>query len=255
VFLGQSPTIDAEVSGEFGVFMEWADAARRLKVRANADVPRDAKQARAFGAEGIGLCRTEHMFFAEDRLPWVVRMILSAPPAKALREALAAKQAELVDADRKTAVRLRAELAELKRRLAGPEKAYRQALAKLLPLQRADFRGLFTAMNGYPVTIRTLDPPLHEFLPKREDLMVDLARLGRATLAQKKDMAKRYRLTVAGLRKGMPELLARVEELHEFNPMLGHRGCRLGITYPRSPRCRRARSSRPRRSARKRASA
>jgi pyruvate,orthophosphate dikinase len=88
------------------------------------------------------------------------------------------------------------------------------------------------AMDGYPVTIRTLDPPLHEFLPRREDLMVDIARLPKATLAQKKDMAKRYRLTVAQLRKGMPELLARVEELHEFNPMLGHRGCRLGITYP-----------------------
>jgi pyruvate,orthophosphate dikinase len=232
VYLGQAPTIDAEVSDTFGTFMEWADGMRRLKVRSNADVPRDAKQARAFGAEGIGLCRTEHMFFAEDRLAWVVQMIMNAPTAKAIRDSLGAKRAELDGADRVSAKRLKAEIAALQKRLAGPEKAYRQALAKLLPLQRADFKGLFTAMHGFPVTIRTLDPPLHEFLPKREDLMVDLVRLPRATAAQKKEMAKRYRLTVAGLKKGMPELLARVEELHEFNPMLGHRGCRLGITYP-----------------------
>jgi pyruvate,orthophosphate dikinase len=232
VYAGQAPTIAAEVSGEFGTFMGWADALRRLKVRSNADIPRDAKQARAFGAEGIGLCRTEHMFFAEDRLPWVVQMIMSAPRAKALRERLSAKLAELETADRAAGVRIRKAAAAVKTQLAKPEKEYRQALAKLLPLQRSDFRGLFMAMDGYPVTIRTLDPPLHEFLPRREDLMVDIARLPKATLAQKKDMAKRYRLTVAQLRKGMPELLARVEELHEFNPMLGHRGCRLGITYP-----------------------
>ncbi|MFI5372212.1 MAG: putative PEP-binding protein, partial [Candidatus Eisenbacteria bacterium] len=232
VFMGQAPTIDAEVSGEFGTFMAWADDLRRLKVRANADIPRDAKQARAFGAEGIGLCRTEHMFFAEDRLPWVVQMIMSAPRTKLLRTKLAAKRAELEGADRTATARIRKEAAAIQGQLAGPEKEYKQALAKLLPLQRSDFRGLFMAMDGYPVTIRTLDPPLHEFLPRREDLMVDIARLGKATLAQKKDMAKRYRLTVGGLRKGMPDLLARVEELHEFNPMLGHRGCRLGITYP-----------------------
>jgi pyruvate,orthophosphate dikinase len=232
VYLGQAPTLPAEVSGEFGTFMQWADGIRRLKVRANADIPRDAKQARAFGAEGIGLCRTEHMFFAEDRLPWVVQMIMNAPQTKALREKLHQKLAELDGADRETARRGKAEVVALRKQLAGPEKLYQQALAKLLPLQRSDFRGLFEAMDGYPVTIRTLDPPLHEFLPKREDLMVDIVRLPRATAAQKKEMAKRYRLTVAGLRKGMPELLHRVEDLHEFNPMLGHRGCRLGITYP-----------------------
>src|SRR5262249_31987760 len=127
---------------------------------------------------------------------------------------------------------MRAEIAKLERELAAPLKDYAGSLAKLLPFQRADFRGLFQAMNGFPVTIRTLDPPLHEFLPKREELMVDIARLSHASLAQKRDMAKRYQLTVAGLRKSMPELLRRVEELHEFNPMLGHRGCRLGITYP-----------------------
>jgi pyruvate,orthophosphate dikinase len=135
-------------------------------------------------------------------------------------------------ADKVTAKKLAPGIAAMKKQLAGPEKLYRQALAKLLPLQRSDFKGLFEAMDGFPVTIRTLDPPLHEFLPKREDLMVDIVRLPRATAAQKKEMARKYRLTVAQLRKQMPELLHRVEELHEFNPMLGHRGCRLGITYP-----------------------
>jgi pyruvate,orthophosphate dikinase len=172
------------------------------------------------------------MFFAEDRLPWVVQMIMNAPDAKALRERLAAREAELAAAEPVKARELKAEVAELKRKLAKPEKLYRQALAKLFPKQRADFKGLFEVMDGFPVTIRTLDPPLHEFLPKREELMVDIVRLPRATAAQKKEMAKRYRLTVAGLKQGMPELLHRVEDLHEFNPMLGHRGCRLGITYP-----------------------
>ena len=232
VLLGEVPTIDAEVSGEFGEFMEIADRFRRLKVRSNSDVPRDAKKAREFGAEGIGLCRTEHMFFDEKRLPFVVQMIMAAPRVKMLE----AKLAELVksqdSASSSEAKRLRAEVVALKRELAKPQKDYRGALAKLLPMQRADFRGLFMAMDGFPVTIRTLDPPLHEFLPKREDLMVDIARLSRASLAAKREMAKRYRLTVARLKRGMPELLERVEELHEFNPMLGHRGCRLGITYP-----------------------
>ncbi len=232
VYLGKAITTDAEVSGEFATFMAWADAARRLKVRANADIPRDAKQAREFGAEGIGLCRTEHMFFAEDRLAWVVQMILSAPRVKLLRLRLERLEHDLDGAEPTIAKGLKAQIAAVKRELAGPEKSYKQALAKLLPLQRADFKGLFEAMNGYPVTIRTLDPPLHEFLPKREDLMVDIVRLSRATLKQKRDMASRYRMKVAQLKNGMPELLHRVEELHEFNPMLGHRGCRLGITYP-----------------------
>jgi pyruvate,orthophosphate dikinase len=233
VMLGAVPTIDAEVSGEFGEFMKIADKHRRLRVRANADIPRDAKKATEFGAEGIGLCRTEHMFFAEDRLPFVVQMIIAAPQVKALSERLAAREKTLEGTlGGPDAKALKAEIAALKKQLAVPLKAYKGALAKLLPFQRADFRGLFKAMGGHPVTIRTLDPPLHEFLPKREELMVDIAIFSRATLAQKKEMAKRYRLTVAQLKKGMPELLHRVEELHEFNPMLGHRGCRLGITYP-----------------------
>ncbi|HTR97215.1 MAG TPA: pyruvate, phosphate dikinase [Candidatus Acidoferrales bacterium] len=232
VMLGQVPTIDAEVSGEFGEFMAIADRHRRLKVRSNADIPRDAIKAREFGAEGIGLCRTEHMFFAEERLPHVVQMIMAAPAAKALSARLAARERALDGALPGEARALRSEIAAIRKELAGPLKSYRGALAKLLPFQRRDFLGLFKAMRGYPVTIRTLDPPLHEFLPKREDLMVDIATLGRAGAAQKREMAKRYRLTVGQLKKGMPELLRRVEELHEFNPMLGHRGCRLGITYP-----------------------
>jgi pyruvate, orthophosphate dikinase len=232
VMLGQVPTIDAAVSGEFGDFMALADRVRPMRVRANADVPRDAKKAREFGAEGIGLCRTEHMFFDEKRLPYVVQMIMAAPRVKLL-EAQVAEAAKGADegspAERKEKKAL---LRELERELRPQVKLYRGALAKLLPMQRADFRGLFEVMDGYPVTIRTLDPPLHEFLPKREDLLVDLARYARATIGEKREMSKRYRVPVAELRKAMPELLKRVDELHEFNPMLGHRGCRLGITYP-----------------------
>jgi pyruvate,orthophosphate dikinase len=158
--------------------MSWAEPFRTMKVRANADIPRDAIQARAFGAEGIGLCRTEHMFFAEDRLPHMRAMILATN-----------------------------------------EKDRRAALKKLLPMQRSDFAGVFKAMDGFPVTIRLLDPPLHEFLPRREDLMVEIAVL---------EATKPKSPKLTGLRK----LLRRVEELHEVNPMLGHRGCRLGITYP-----------------------
>jgi pyruvate,orthophosphate dikinase len=159
-------------------FMSWVDPVRRLRVHANADIPRDAKQARLFGAQGIGLCRTEHMFFAEDRIDHMRTMILANN-----------------EADR------------------------REALKKLLPMQRADFVGLLEAMDGLPVTIRLLDPPLHEFLPKREDLLVEIARL---------EETKPRSPKLKELRK----LLARVEELHEMNPMLGLRGCRLGITNP-----------------------
>jgi pyruvate, orthophosphate dikinase len=193
VYLGQCKTNDPDPKSHyFASFMEWADEFRGdFGVRANADIPRDAKQARLFGAEGIGLCRTEHMFFAEDRIPFMQAMILAR--------------------DEKTRVK---------------------ALQKLLPMQRKDFAGLFESMNGFPVVIRTLDPPLHEFLPKRENLMVDIAKLPNASLKEKKEMAATYKVGVGELKKHLPELLHRVEELHEFNPMLGHRGCRLGITYP-----------------------
>jgi pyruvate,orthophosphate dikinase len=196
VYCGKANTTEADpTSGILAAFMGWADEFRGdFGVRANADIPRDAKVARKFGAQGIGLCRTEHMFFAEDRIPHMQAMIL-----------------------------------------ARDEKNRRKALAKLLPMQRKDFAGLFEAMDGFPVVIRTLDPPLHEFLPKREDLMVDIAVLPYADIKKKKELAARYErfgAAVKNLKTVLPELLHRVEELHEFNPMLGHRGCRLGITYP-----------------------
>ena len=162
----------------FSTLLKWADKIRTLRVRANADLPDQAALARGFGAEGIGLCRTEHMFFAEDRVSIMQKMILS---------------------------RTREEREKY--------------LSKLLPLQKKDFLGLFREMQGYPVTIRLLDPPLHEFLPKREDLMVDIARL-EVTGENSKELTEKKKL------------LSRVEELHEFNPMLGLRGCRLGITMP-----------------------
>ena len=179
VILGKMPTVDPDpTSGEFAKFMSWADEFRKLGVRANADIPRDAKVARRYGAQGIGLCRTEHMFFAEDRIRHMQAMIL-----------------------------------------ADTEKEQRRYLAKLLPMQRKDFVGLFRVMEGLPVIIRLLDPPLHEFLPKREELMVEVALLKQKTPRSKK-------------LKEREALLARVEQLHELNPMLGLRGCRLGILYP-----------------------
>lgn len=178
VILGRVPTVKPSLSGDFGIFMKWADKIRKLGVRANADIPRDAKTAINFGAEGIGLCRTEHMFFAPERVPIVQKMIL-----------------------------------------ADTEKERRKFLDELLPMQREDFLGLFKEMKGYPVIIRTIDPPLHEFLPKREELMVEIA-----LMKERKKPEKEIKKKEA--------LLARVNQLHEINPMLGHRGCRLGITYP-----------------------
>src|SRR5438034_2005122 len=168
----------SDIYRRFETILTWSDKFRRLGIRANADLPDQAELAYAFGARGIGLCRTEHMFFGEGRIPIVQRMIL-----------------------------------------ADNEKDRRKALDELLPLQRDDFYGVFKGMHGSPVTIRTIDPPLHEFLPKREDLMVDIARL-EATGSTGSELDEKKRL------------LARVEQLHEFNPMLGHRGVRLGITYP-----------------------
>jgi pyruvate, orthophosphate dikinase len=170
VLLGKVPMREPALAGEFSILMKWADAARKLKVRANADTPTDARAAIRFGAEGIGLCRTEHMFFEEDRIRAVREMIL-----------------------------------------AEDEKSRRAALAKLLPMQRADFVELFKIMGGLPVTIRLLDPPLHEFLPHTE---AEIAEVAAAMGADPKKLADRAR------------------ELHEFNPMLGFRGCRLAIAYP-----------------------
>jgi pyruvate,orthophosphate dikinase len=179
VIEGKLKTIPAQPDdADLVKFMSWVDPVRRLKIHANADIPRDAKQARLFGAEGIGLCRTEHMFFAEDRIDFMRSMIL-----------------------------------------ADNEKDRREALKKLLPMQRADFVGLLESMDGLPVTIRLLDPPLHEFLPQREDLLVQIQHL--------EDTKPR-----SPKLKELRTLLARVQDLHEMNPMLGLRGCRLGIAYP-----------------------
>jgi len=179
VIRGEKKPEESEIYGYFTKLLSWADERRKLGVRANADTPADAKMAFAFGAEGIGLARTEHMFFEKERLPFIKEMILS-----------------------------------------DTEEKRREALAKLLPFQRQDFYELFKEMHGHPVTIRTIDPPLHEFLPRREDLMVELAELRTKPRKNKKKIEE------------IEKLLARVNQLSEFNPMLGHRGCRLGISYP-----------------------
>ena len=178
VVSGKMAPEQSDIFGRFNQVLSWADKFRRLGVRANADQPDQAELAYKFGARGIGLCRTEHMFFGEGRIPIVQRMIL-----------------------------------------AEREEDRRAALAELLPMQREDFYSVFKAMRGSPVTIRTIDPPLHEFLPKREDLMVEIA-----TMEAKRQSGRAL--------EEKKRLLARVEQLHEFNPMLGHRGVRLGITYP-----------------------
>jgi pyruvate,orthophosphate dikinase len=214
-------TLKAEKSPlyqKFAKLLSWADEIRRLGIRANADVPRDAKVAYAFGARGIGLCRTEHMFFAEDRLPHVVKMILSAARGQKGLDLTRKLKAKLQEAKGSNAAALKDELKKVEKEYGKYVKDYTDALKKLLPMQRADFAGLFREMHGNPVTIRTLDPPLHEFLPKREELMVQVAVL--EAKGKKKEAAK------------LQVMLRAVEELHEFNPMLGHRGCRLGITYP-----------------------
>ena len=170
VMFGAVATVQPELAGDFGVLMEWADGVRRLKVRANAETPLDCQTARDFGAEGVGLCRTEHMFFDADRITAVRQMILATDEA-----------------------------------------GRRTALERLLPAQRSDFTAIFEVMAGLPVTVRLLDPPLHEFLPHEENEFAEVA-------------------AAAGI--DIDVLKRRAAELHEFNPMLGHRGCRLGVTYP-----------------------
>ncbi|MDS1029470.1 pyruvate, phosphate dikinase [Bacillota bacterium LX-D] len=164
------PTVETKISGDFARFMSWADELRTMQIRTNADTPKDAKNAVAFGAQGIGLCRTEHMFFEEDRIPKVRKMIL-----------------------------------------ANSEEERRAALSELLPLQKNDFIGIYEAMEGRPVTVRLLDPPLHEFLPHEDEDIAELA----------KEMGVSFE-----------ELKGKVQSLHEFNPMMGHRGCRLAVSYP-----------------------
>jgi len=198
VMNGQLATVSASLSGDFGKFMKMCDQVRTLGVRTNANTPADAQRARDFGAEGIGLTRTEHMFFEGDRI-WPVRqMILAADDYAAYLKKLAAAED---DTARKA---IEKENAQIKDQFEG-------ALKKLLPLQRGDFEGIFTAMAGLPVTVRLLDPPLHEFLPQDKE--------------NQAEMASRLGVDVSVVK-------TKVELLHEFNPMLGHRGCRLTITYP-----------------------
>ncbi len=198
VIAGTVPTVEPKLSGDFGKFMKICDKFRRLGVRTNADTPGDSVRARDFGAEGIGLCRTEHMFFEGDRI-WAVReMILAAADYAVMLEKLEAADS----AKEQTAIR---------KEYAVARKQFEGALKKLLPYQRRDFVGIFKAMAGLPVTIRLLDPPLHEFLPQ--------------DAKSQAEMAKRLGVTSARVKQ-------EVENLHEFNPMLGHRGCRLAITYP-----------------------
>ena len=179
VFIGEVPMKEPEFTAEFQELLEWADEIRKLKVRTNADNPEDAKKARELGAEGIGLCRTEHMFMDQKRIPIVQRMIL-----------------------------------------ADHQDEREQALTELLPMQKEDFKGIFRAMDGLPVNIRLLDPPLHEFLPNIEDLLVEITKLQAAGQESTEEYHEKE------------NLLKKVRALHEFNPMLGHRGCRLGIVYP-----------------------
>jgi pyruvate,orthophosphate dikinase len=219
VILGEVQTVEPRLTGEFAEFMSWADKVRRLRVRANADTPADARQARLFGAEGIGLCRTEHMFFATDRIPVVQKMIMFAAEAKDGEKKLGELENQLAKASWKDKEALEKNLADLRRRVDEPIKEYKSALEEILPFQKADFLGLFREMEGLPVTIRTLDPPLHEFLPKREQLMVDISVLEHRDAPIEEIEPKRA-------------VLRRVNDLYEFNPMLGHRGCRLGITFP-----------------------
>lgn len=211
VMLGQVSTIEPKLSSDFATLMEWADEIRKLKVRTNADTPADAKKARELGAEGIGLCRTEHMFFGEHRIDSVRQMILSAPDVKNLKAKIATLEKELAKATNNKAVVLKKELRQVRQELKKPLKLYTSALKKLLPMQRKDFEQIFIAMEGFPVTIRLLDPPLHEFLPQEGK--------------NQKEMACRMKIS-------LKEVQDKVSALHELNPMLGHRGCRLGVTYP-----------------------
>jgi pyruvate,orthophosphate dikinase len=212
VILGQAPLIDQELGDDFRKLMEWADKARRMNVRTNADTPADAAIARRFGAQGIGLCRTEHMFFAGDRIDYVRQMILGSLDFKRLERDLSAIEADL---SRGPAPKKRKELQaarkKLKKEIEVPRRLYQGGLKELLRLQRKDFEGIFRAMDGLPVTIRTLDPPLHEFLPHGEEDTQKLARK---------------------LKVNAKSLWAKVQSLHEANPMLGHRGCRLGVVFP-----------------------
>ena len=211
VMLGKVPTVEPALSGDFNKIMKWTDEIRRLKIRTNADTPEDAKRGKDFGAEGIGLCRTEHMFFGENRIDYVRQMILTAGNVTSLETAVKETESELDNAPKRKLSLLKSKAKKMKAKLKTSQKLYNGALNKLLPMQRSDFEKIFKIMDGFPVTIRLLDPPLHEFLPNEKSLQIELARKMGMTLKEIKD---------------------RVNSLHETNPMLGLRGCRLGIIYP-----------------------
>jgi pyruvate,orthophosphate dikinase len=297
VYRGALPLAEPGVSGPFRTLLSWTDEFRRLKVRTNADTPKDAAKAREFGAEGIGLTRTEHMFFdqsraagtrtvTEQRIKHVVHMILAAPAERTLRREVEQAEADLarhakdlaaareardraaITRARTTHTAARRALTEAKRGWTHTRSALMRAIARIQKFQEADFLGIFRVMDGYPVTIRTLDPPLHEFLPRQETLQSALAAVDalRAAGLPPRKAATALRKEIAALEKRQAQmrkkqqdvpseqlaelaakrtlleqitseeetrtLLAEVEKLAEFNPMLGHRGCRLGITYP-----------------------
>jgi len=227
-----------KLSDEAAKLLSWADGFRKLGIYANADNPRDAQRARAFGAHGIGLCRTEHMFMERDRLPIVQRMILVAPEAERLKRALLRAEDALEEAKEGEKAHAEAALNKLRADLATPWAEYEETLGKLLPIQREDFRGILKAMEGHWVIIRLLDPPLHEFLPSHDELLQDVTSLHVAkrsgddlfhkVLAEVREKRENPQATL----DDMEHLLARVRALREMNPMLGLRVCRLGIVYP-----------------------
>ena len=224
VFTGVIPTVETHLEDEqeLQVLLTWADEYRQLGVWANADYPRDAQRALRFGAEGIGLCRTEHMFFEEDRLPIVQQMILAAGAATALENELAQRQAALAVAEgRRARVAARRQVAEQEAKVAASAEVtgYREALQRLQEVQTEDFRGVLGTMAGRPVIIRLLDPPLHEFLPNYEELRVQLLELTHRGVSPADRDETEY-------------LLQAVGQMTEANPMLGMRGCRLGLLYP-----------------------
>ena len=196
ILSGEGDPSESVLFQNYSVMMKWADEYRRLGVRANAETVRDTRTAVNFGAEGIGLCRTEHMFFGEERIVSFRKLILVAEEVKNLKDLIAS-----TDGDTKS----------LENKLAGPLEDYNEALSELLPLQRSDFAAIFRELDGRPCTVRLLDPPLHEFLPKDED--------GQLEMAREMDLP-------------VEKIKSIVDKLHEFNPMLGHRGCRLGLIYP-----------------------
>jgi len=222
VLLGMIPAAEAELFEELDEFLRWADEARRLKVRANADNPPDAAKAVELGAEGIGLCRTEHMFLEKERLSVAREMILGAHAAKILQNDADAVSRELENASGEKKAVLEARLHDLHGRMEGPMGQYLGALERILPMQQGDFEAIFRVMAGKPVTIRLIDPPMHEFLPDHDALLEDVTRL--RIEAKSSDELKELAEKEA--------LLASVNAVREQNPMLGLRGVRLGILYP-----------------------